>query len=270
MIFSFFLTCYSQQLDRYTACSRRYSCGQISNINYPFWGGNRPSFCGNTNPLFNLTCHGNQNTSLQVGSQTFQVLRIDQFTHSITMFRTGLAYDHCSSSPLTNTPLDSTLFRYKSDVKNLTIFYNCSSNSQLSNGTHSFPCGGGGNNKRAFYLEEAELPKFPELQKCGVRVEVPVTQGLGSEGGIEGLNKVVGAGFDVNYTLDDRRCLGCLISGGNCGNSDNSQFSCFCRDGTYALQCSHNNSMPSFFPFSLFFIFLDNNRQVLCTSDEST
>ena len=32
--------------ERFVDCSRPFDCGRIKNISYPFWGGNRPEYCG--------------------------------------------------------------------------------------------------------------------------------------------------------------------------------------------------------------------------------
>lgn len=245
-IISFFLitlpTSTSQEDDKRVECRRTYSCGEISNIYYPFWGQYRPSYCG-SNKEFDLKCEGQHNTTIQVGSQTFQVLRIDQLAYTMRMVRTGLAYDHCYSSSLTNTSLNTSHFHYMPNVRNITIFYDCPNNS-LSNGTFSFPCKEDGR-KRAFYVDHS---RTVEAQDChGVRVEVQVAQELGGEGGIEGLNKALGFGFDVNYTADYPRCFGCLKTEGTCGSNNNSQFTCYCPGGTEALDCSQHHSMP-FFP----------------------
>ncbi|XP_027343290.1 LEAF RUST 10 DISEASE-RESISTANCE LOCUS RECEPTOR-LIKE PROTEIN KINASE-like 1.2 [Abrus precatorius] len=225
-----------QEENKHVECSKPYTCGQIYNIYYPFWGENRSSYCG-SNHQFRLKCEAHQNTSIQLGSQNFQVLHIDQVGYTMQMVRTGLVYDHCSSLALTNTSLNSNLFLYTSSVRNITIFYGCPS-SMLSNTTHSFPCQEGGN-KSVFYGD----PTTTRVQDCeGVRIEVQVTQELTQDGGIEGLNKALSEGFQVNYISDGQLCLKCILTNGTCGANDKSQFSCFCPDGTEALDCSLHQS----------------------------
>ena len=238
-----------QEGDRHAVCSRPYNCGGLSDIYYPFWGETRPNYCG-LNQQFKLNCDAHNNTSIQVSSQTFQVLNIDQIAYHMTMVRTGLAYDRCSSG-LTNTSLETSHFRFMPNVRNITIFYDCSG-SKPSNGTHSFPCKDDGN-KSAFYVESGTV----EVQNChGVRIVVQVKQEVGAEGGIEGLNKALSGGVDVSYTStsDSERCLRCLLTEGICGTNGNSQFTCYCPDGTDASDCSHHHSMSSF-PSLLFYIY---------------
>ncbi|KAK7319150.1 hypothetical protein RJT34_03868 [Clitoria ternatea] len=239
VFFFFFLSTRSiaQENSKHINCSMPYNCGQIYNIYYPFWGENRPSYCGG-NKQFKLKCESHQNTTIQLGSQSFQVLRIDQVGYTMTMVRTGLAYDHCSSSDLTNTSVTSSLFLYTSSVKNITIFYGCP-NSLLSDSNHSFPCREGGNNKGAFFGD----PTSARVQECeAASVEVQVTQDHVPDGGIEGLNKALSEGFEVHYISEVQLCLKCALTSGICGSNDQSQFSCFCPDGTEALDCSNHHS----------------------------
>ncbi|KAL0343368.1 UNVERIFIED_CONTAM: hypothetical protein Sangu_1224200 [Sesamum angustifolium] len=44
----------SQPTTTYPNCNRTFSCGPITNITYPFSGGERPAHCGF--PGFSLTC----------------------------------------------------------------------------------------------------------------------------------------------------------------------------------------------------------------------
>lgn len=246
--------CQEQNNNKHAECSKPYTCGEISNIYYPFWGENRPSYCG-SNKQLELKCEGHRNTSIQVGSQSFQVLRIDQLGHTMTMVRKGLVYDSCSSGLITNTSLNSSLFQYMNNVRNITIFYDyhCpeNNNTVLPNATtNSFQCREDGN-KSAFFVDPAAATA--NVQNCeGVRsIEVQVTQELEpGGGGIEGLNKALSAGFDVRYVSDSQACLRCILSNGTCGANDESHFSCYCPDGTDALDCSHHHSTYSFFPFS--------------------
>ncbi|RDX95422.1 LEAF RUST 10 DISEASE-RESISTANCE LOCUS RECEPTOR-LIKE PROTEIN KINASE-like 1.2, partial [Mucuna pruriens] len=225
----------AQEDTKHNECSKPYNCGQMS-IYYPFWGESRPSYCA-SNLQFKLNCEGNQNTTIQLGSQSFQVLHFDTVSYTMTMVRTGLVYDNCSSPALTNTSLDSSLFSYLPSVSNITIFYDCPS-SVLLNSTRSFPCKEGGN-KGAFFGD----PSTRKVQDCeGARIEVKVTKEHVPVGGIEGLNKALNYGFEVHFISEVQLCLGCILTNGTCGTNDESQFSCFCPDGTEGLDCSHYHS----------------------------
>ncbi|CAL5213958.1 unnamed protein product [Lathyrus oleraceus] len=226
-----------QQHNKHVDCLKPYTCGEVSNIYYPFWGQNRPSYCGINSDQFHLKCDTHhRNTSIQIASQNFQVLYINQFVYTMTMFRKGLVYDNCSSA-LTNTSLDSSHFHYMSNVRNITILYNCANDIKIPNGANmnSFSCKED-SSKRAFYTDS----ETAEGVKCeGVRVDVQVTKEVELGGGIEGLNKALSRGFDVEYVADTQKCLKCVLSNGTCGGNDMSQFSCYCPDGTEGLDCSY-------------------------------
>lgn len=233
-----------QEHNKYEVCTTPYTCGELTNIYYPFWGDTRPSYCGR-NKQFEIKCEGKQNTSIQIGSQSFKVLQIDQLGYTMRMARKGLVYDHCSSG-LSNTSLNSEFFHYMPNVTSITIFYDCPETA-VRNGTNSFPCKEG-MNKSAVYVDHATAE---QVQNCrGVSIEVKLSHEVDSNvGGIEGLNKALDAGFDVNYDSGYQVCLRCLLSNGTCGSNDKSQFSCYCMDGSEASDCSHHHSMFSF-PFS--------------------
>jgi len=253
ILFLFFLVtlpttiCQQHQHNKYDECTKPYTCGEVSGIYYPFWGENKPSYCGSNNQ-FNLKCDSHhQNTSIQIDSQNFHVLSIDQLGYTMRMVRKGVVYDHCSSA-LTNTSLNFSHFHYLPDVRNITILYNCPNGIKLPNGmngsTNSFPCKED-ENKRALFMDSATA----ESINCeGVRIEVQVTQKAKLGSGIEGLNKALSGGFDVRYVFDTQACLKCILSNGTCGGNDKNEFSCYCPDGTEGLDCLHLQGMSSF-PF---------------------
>jgi hypothetical protein len=114
----------SQKNDTFSTCNQSYfTCGTDTNVSFPFWGNNRPNFCGKNE--FKLTCMNNsQNTSMQIGSQNFNVLNINQNASTMKIVRTNLVNDICSSN-FTNTSLNGSPFTLLPNVKNLTIFYDC-------------------------------------------------------------------------------------------------------------------------------------------------
>ncbi|XP_020221930.2 LEAF RUST 10 DISEASE-RESISTANCE LOCUS RECEPTOR-LIKE PROTEIN KINASE-like 2.1 [Cajanus cajan] len=247
LILAFFLPtlpqCYSQENDTYSICRQSlFSCGTLTNISYPFWGGNRPHFCGRNG--FNLTCMHNQSTSLQLGSQKFNVLNINQTASTLRLVRTDLVYDRCSSN-FTNTSLSATPFSFLPAVQNVTVFYECpSGNSVVGN---SFTCRND-SNKHAFYVVNGtQLKQFLDLQKCGVSVQVQVSQGVvwDSKSGVGTLEKALDQGFEVEYDAEwSSQCTACKESGGACGAIENdlAQFSCYCSGGTHGSVCSTHKS----------------------------
>ncbi|RDY09122.1 LEAF RUST 10 DISEASE-RESISTANCE LOCUS RECEPTOR-LIKE PROTEIN KINASE-like 2.1, partial [Mucuna pruriens] len=232
---------YSQENDTYSICSQSFSCGTLSNISYPFWGGNRPQFCGRDG--FKLACMHNQSAWIQVGSQKFNVLNLNQTASTLRMVRRDLVYDHCSSN-FTNTTLSAGPFSFLPTVQNVTVFYKCPSGNSIVGNT--FTCWNDSSN--AFYVVNGtQLKQFPGLGKCGLSVQVQVSEGVvwDSEGGVGALEKALDHGFDVGYDAEwSSQCTACRESGGACGTNENdsAQFSCYCSAGTRASVCSTHES----------------------------
>lgn len=53
-----------QENKQYSTCNRSYSCGNIQNISFPFWGGGRPHECGL--PQFELKCEVNHDPIIDI------------------------------------------------------------------------------------------------------------------------------------------------------------------------------------------------------------
>ncbi|XP_061350617.1 LEAF RUST 10 DISEASE-RESISTANCE LOCUS RECEPTOR-LIKE PROTEIN KINASE-like 2.5 isoform X2 [Gastrolobium bilobum] len=212
---------------KYTSCSRQpYNCGDVSNIFYPFWGHNRPQYCGGGHQLdFKLECQ-NDNTTVLIGSPNFQVLRIDATAYTITMKQT--VDDVCSPTFYdTFLGLDPAFFVYPPTVHNITIFYNCSSLEFSAADRYEFTCG----NENGTYGvggKDDVLKEHPELQNCERHIQVPIQVPLDDmKGALDG-------GFEVNYNNPHgKECRRCSDSKGVCGhNSTSHEFTCFCKDGS--------------------------------------
>jgi len=250
----------SQKNDTFSTCNQSYfTCGTNTNVSFPFWGKNRPNICGKNE--FKLTCMHNQNTCIQIGSQKFNVLNINQTASTMKIVRTNLVNDICSSN-FTNTSLNGSPFTYLPNVQNLTVFYNCpiENSSIIGKNINSFTCENNGSNKHVFYVVKNETQlqnQFSNLQNCGASVQVQVSMDGVSESGVEALQQ----GFDVKYDEGagwSSECEVCRESGGTCGTNqnDSSHFSCYCPGGTHhAVQCSAHKSMHSFFSSLIFHIF---------------
>ncbi|KAI4350941.1 hypothetical protein L6164_005343 [Bauhinia variegata] len=246
-ICSFLLTSlppsYGREYESYRPCNTTYNCGSLINISYPFWGENRPRYCGSSDML-ELSCDQNHSTTIQVGSETFTVMWIDQSTHTMRMVRRNLVPSSCPSN-FTITLNPALFFHRPQTVENMTLFYSC--DPQFSNSlpteikSNNFTClNESGREEQGFYVHENELQKYGEgLTECDVKVQVPVSRNvaLGNEGGNEALNTALAHELDMQYTLE-LGCPGCYGSGGMCGRKSNSsQFSCYCRDGVQDLTC---------------------------------
>ncbi|KAI9088096.1 hypothetical protein K1719_030073 [Acacia pycnantha] len=213
---------YAQQNDTYSVCSQPYSCGSLTNISYPFWGQNRQSFCGKNG--FHLMCQNHLNTTIQFGSQTFNVLQINQTGFTLRLALPESSYNLCPPN-ISNTSLSGSPFSFlPNTVQNITVFYDCPL--QIS-GINSFKCQNN-SSKQAFYVNGTQLQQASGFDRCGYRVQVPVSVDIP----LDSLKNALDEGFDVKY--DDPECETCKASGGICGTNQNnsSTFSCYCHDGT--------------------------------------
>ncbi|XP_054787885.1 LEAF RUST 10 DISEASE-RESISTANCE LOCUS RECEPTOR-LIKE PROTEIN KINASE-like 2.7 [Prosopis cineraria] len=224
---------YSQQNETYSVCSQSYSCGSLTNISYPFWGHNRRSFCGRNG--FQLVCLNDQNTTIQAGSQTFNVLQINQTGFTMRLVLPESDYDLCPPN-ITNTSLHGSPFSFQPTVQNITVFYDCPS--QVS-GANNLTCQNN-STKHAFFVNGTQLQQFSGLDSCGYRVQVPVSVDSTSDS----LENALDEGFEVKFEASE--CATCKDSGGICGTnqqSNSSVFSCYCRDGTsHDTACSASSS----------------------------
>ncbi|XP_027924550.1 uncharacterized protein LOC114182010 [Vigna unguiculata] len=146
-----------------TDCSRPYTCGNVSNIYYPFWGQNRPSYCASSKQL-KLNCEEDNQTKFQFESQNFTVLRIDTLHDTMRLVRTDIVYDDCGKN-----------FTCKNDRTEFGFY--------------------------AEMTEELSA-KFPELERCERRIHVLIFREfwVESDGGIDSLQEAASHGFDVYYS----------------------------------------------------------------------
>lgn len=206
----------------------------------------------------------NENTSIQIGSQKFNVLNINQNASTMRIVRTDLVNDICSSN-FTNTSLIRTPFSFLASVRNLTIFYDCPiESSSVMKNINTFTCGKNGSNEHVFYVvnNETQLQnQFLGFRNCRVSFQVEVSKNVvwDSESGVHMLEQ----GFDVMYGEGvgwSSQCEECRESGGTCGTNqnDSSQFSCYCPSGSGthdSAKCSSHKSKHSLFSSLIYHFF---------------
>ncbi|CAK9155919.1 unnamed protein product [Ilex paraguariensis] len=236
-----FPTCNGDDDDQYTICNTTlYHCGAtIQNVSYPFWGANRPPFCGV--PGFQLTCNNNNYTTIDINNQNFRLLSINSSTHLVTIAPTDLWDDICLDN-FNYSILDDTLFSYGPDVRNLNVFYDCRGRSLNISVRNRFTCMMRGSERVGFYADESfSSVQLPEFQPCERTMTVPVLrraiQRFTPNETIE-LLELLNEGFDVEYRIEDF-CSACQTSGGLCWSGTNStQPSCLCKNiEAHPLMC---------------------------------
>ncbi|CAL5445196.1 unnamed protein product [Camellia sinensis] len=225
-----------------TTCHEKtYDCGeQIKEIGYPFWGNDRPQFCGVQ--VFELTCYANESTAIVIDNQKFHVLHINQSAHNMTIARADL-WDNICPAEFSDTTLNWYILNYPLNplVVNLALVYDCppivGPPAHPGEERSHFQCqmGEGGQSSNInFFVPEVYESIIP--QNCTRRIKVPVfTEALDAFGvnNTITVKEMVKRGFGVDYD-----CVVCHASGGKCGtNTTTNQAICFCDNGLQAYMC---------------------------------
>ncbi|GLU10772.1 hypothetical protein SLE2022_275570 [Rubroshorea leprosula] len=235
----------------YVNCSKTITCGNIDNIGYPFWGSDRPEYCGF--PGFELNCSG---TDLQItiSLATYRVLQINNESRVLIVARADYEDDLCPNL-LINTTLTPDLFEYSSSTENITVYYDCPTVSNQTVGiSNRFNCSMNGTSFSYYYLingvwDPIETAISSSLDRCNNRVVLAV-----NESEIWSLDttspssvvKALSKGFGLKWNANDNLCDQCTKSGGMCGyNAYSNKFSCYCRDQPYDTACALNGTTAS-------------------------
>ncbi|MED6217533.1 hypothetical protein PIB30_018742 [Stylosanthes scabra] len=235
-------------VDSYTACAP-FNCGNFTNISYPFWNGNQPDYCGH--PRFKLDCQQDQVT-INIKSEKFDVIDIDQNSQSLKIARSDLYSDPCSMDN-TNVSLDNDFFKFTSNDDNITLVYDCDPPSYLPNTVKylsMFNCSIYGGDTIAEYL--VLMGNLGPIFDLGCKfIIVPVLakelQSF-SNSPLDG-KYVIDKGFEVGWSgVNENQCDSCKQSGGRCGhNASLNGFICFCHNNQqpYGGICSSNSLSQS-------------------------
>ncbi|KAL6994000.1 non-specific serine,threonine protein kinase [Sarracenia purpurea var. burkii] len=234
---------------QYLNCSQPFQCSGISNIRYPFWGGNRPEYCGHQS--FQLNCSGEAPT-ITIQSRPYRVLAIDSATTTLTVVREEFWNNDCPQY-LYNATLDTDHFNYVSGTENLILYYNCRDTAQTAiTFPTQFACTANGTAGTFALYSTSGLTTNPNANntsvQCATNVGIQVNQTAaalelaGNGGG--NLIQVLNAGVGLLWTANNSACDQCLNSGGLCGSSTSSPnlFACYCADQPYPVTCNSNSS----------------------------
>ncbi|PIN26564.1 hypothetical protein CDL12_00674 [Handroanthus impetiginosus] len=203
-IFFILIRFYVGEGQRFSNCSRLFSCGDIRDIGSPFWGGDRPPECGSR--YLQLSCRRYNYTTIDIGENAFLVAGININNKTMTLARMDLLNDVCPED--INGWNSNSPFRYTPNVQNLTLFYNCSS--PTTSNRSNFSCIINGTNLVAVIANES----FSDVQApnrrspCELTVTIPVLQSALEEyrrNTTRTLQDVVNEGFEVKYQIDAGR-----------------------------------------------------------------
>ncbi|WCJ25335.1 hypothetical protein M5689_007227 [Euphorbia peplus] len=228
---------------RYSNCSQTFQCGSITDINYPFWGENRPDYCGR--PGFHLSCKDN-NTLIKFNSNTFRVLEINPENQALRVAREDYFNDICPDH-FHNTSIDFTSFNYAPRLRNLTLIYGCNT---VSSGTYlellrQPDCFINSTNINVYCV-----PMDVMVNRCNSSVIIPVmeTNAVIVENNDMKVIDAFKEGFELEWKIGNDQCKRCTDSGGICGfNTTTDQSTCFCHDQSTVFSCASRSGMSLFF-----------------------
>ncbi|XP_021676744.2 LEAF RUST 10 DISEASE-RESISTANCE LOCUS RECEPTOR-LIKE PROTEIN KINASE-like 1.4 isoform X4 [Hevea brasiliensis] len=217
--------------DTLSGCNQTFSCGNITDVYYPFSGGPRPPSCGL--PGFQLTCADDSTTLLTINSLTYRVIQLDQIRQTMILSRSDLYNSTCTQQSA-NTTFNGTHFSLASNNEMLSLFYGCNDSIIPIKAENLFTCEVDGK-KDAYYLF-GPVPSDPILNifQCTVTMTVPILVSLVHilEANRSLLGEVLREGFNVSYRNPYAGdCAKCYRKGGFCGfGASSDSFRCICGD----------------------------------------
>ncbi|KAG6779153.1 hypothetical protein POTOM_015524 [Populus tomentosa] len=210
-------------------CNQTFSCGDLTNINYPFTSGQRPPDCGPQE--FQLTCNIVDSVAfLMVKSLTYRVTLVNQTSQTLRLSRSDFYDDRPCTRQSSSTTFDNVTFSLGSNNEILTLFYGCK-----DLGDHSveekfkFQCGVPGYSEEGLF----KVGDHPPMERCWASFQVPFLRNRAQQLEAEGsslLGEVLKEGFDVRYSdpysADCQKCSN--HSGRQCGFD--AKPICICND----------------------------------------
>ncbi|KAB5531829.1 hypothetical protein DKX38_018499 [Salix brachista] len=230
----------------YRACKKNFSCGVFPNLSYPFWGGDRPEFCGHKG--FELKCEKDQFPIIDSEELKFRLSGLDQPSRVMTLQLENPTDYICPTKILANssTSSDIHVFGYGLNLQNLNLLYNCTVSSSTLQKNRISNCSGS-----SFYGSDNDLLKISSWlnqTQCGliIKIPFPVASFDRLTGDRADLERVLAEKFSVSYNYDEGPsiCDACMASRGICGanmSDPRREFLCLCRDHPYSFVCKGNS-----------------------------
>ncbi|XP_075475816.1 LEAF RUST 10 DISEASE-RESISTANCE LOCUS RECEPTOR-LIKE PROTEIN KINASE-like 1.4 isoform X2 [Primulina tabacum] len=229
----------------YQTCSQPFRCANQQDMKYPFYGNDRPAYCGY--PGFELDCQTDV-PRITIMPLSYRVLSVDNNTYSLEVAREDLWNNICPY-PLYNTTLNSDLFSFSSNSndQNISLNYGCSGISSQTQPQPSeipaffiFTCGQYGFSMVS--TPEAAVDLRSSLN-CSSNIFVPVNQTAASVLARLLTGNTLESGFSIQWSANNSNCQDCKESGGVCGFNQNSEsFACYCSNGTYPFTCNNTGN----------------------------
>ncbi|XP_057487867.1 LEAF RUST 10 DISEASE-RESISTANCE LOCUS RECEPTOR-LIKE PROTEIN KINASE-like 1.2 isoform X1 [Actinidia eriantha] len=227
---------------RYTDCSRSYPCANIPDIPYPFWGGDKPDYCGN--PSFELNCQG-EAPNITIQSRPYRVLSINNATFTLNVAQEEFWNNNCPAE-LHNATLDATPFQYAPNTEELMLYYGCRVIATGLPILNRFNCSENQITDTFGIYVPTNLASNTQITSnvnCsnGVSVRVNQTAAEALAGNGSGnITQVLNSGFGLLWEANNTECQICVGSGGQCGTDSSRPGSlvCYCSDEPYLISCN--------------------------------
>ncbi|KAJ4841503.1 hypothetical protein Tsubulata_933674 [Turnera subulata] len=228
----------------YSECKKPFDCGLLRNLSYPFWGGDRPQYCGH--PAFRLLCQVGQYPSIAGDREPeqFRLVGVDPNRKVMTLEVIKLEQYICPQNPENKTLNPSFLSFPDTNLRTLNLLYNFTEGMYpLGTVGGINGCPGWGESYFGFERWPTESGQYPPMCNVTIRIPVPgdAVDGLQKRGkpAVEGL---LGEGYNLSYLYGSAPtiCQGCTSSGGVCGSNstDPSRFVCLCRHNSTPDICN--------------------------------
>ncbi|CAN6922894.1 unnamed protein product [Brassica oleracea] len=235
--------CVSSADELHRRCSQSFSCGDQTDLFYPFWIPSRVE-CGH--PDFQLQC-SERFAEVSISSVKFRILEANSTSRVIRLARSDYIGGFCPQHSI-NAQFNENVLPFVPGTDNLTIYYGCSPNFP-----RSFPplvgeldCGG--DDEKSYYVTtNLSSPLLSEIGgflndfsgQCKRNVSIPASgpalNTLQKNTTQDNLKKTLQEGFNVGLSHE---CLMCIASDGACGyNRISNESICHCIHQTYSLTC---------------------------------
>jgi hypothetical protein len=184
----------------------------MEGFDYPFWGLNRPNYCGH--PAFELNCSTNAQL-IKITNLNYRIFDVNNVSWTLMVAREDYWNTVCPST-IVNTTINFTIFAYNSATTNLTLYYDCpASSSSYQLDTTLFNCSINGTAVTNYYSNSTVANKIANfLETCKYNVKVPVLQSAAEARSnlieaalVQAIDGSFKLGSDANNSLCDR-CLG--------------------------------------------------------------
>ncbi|XP_022759272.1 LEAF RUST 10 DISEASE-RESISTANCE LOCUS RECEPTOR-LIKE PROTEIN KINASE-like 2.1 [Durio zibethinus] len=149
-------------------CNKPFRCGIIQDLSYPFRQRGSPDYCGE--PGFELYCEGG-NPMITISSQSYQVLVFNMSLRTLTIAPISGSDGLLCPQHLVNTSLNLSPFQSLYNTRNITLYYDCSSNANQTVGLvdHQFSCTMNGTQIIAYFVVTSAFTNLSAEAKDALR-----------------------------------------------------------------------------------------------------